>query len=732
MAIQEPERRVLNRQSEMMLRAAKEEERETGQIRLRVLLAFFLCLALVVVARLVYIQVYNSSFYQQKARDQWQRESSLSAQRGRILDERGVVLAQSGTAYTIKAEPKKIKTRYKETTARQLSDTLNLNYNNVLRLLSSEAEQVNIKRQVSDEEAENVEKLRLTGVSLSMETRRNYPLNEMAAQLIGYTDLDGNGQTGLEGDYNKELAGVQGKIVSERNAAGRELPYGIEQRIPPVDGSNIVLTLNVVTQALLEEVLLDSVEANNAVSAQGIAMNIKTGEVIAMGTQPGPNLNRLDRGDMERTNSLMRNRVVLDGFAPGHSFGIVTASAALNAGLYDLDSAFECDGYMHIDGEHIRVGHAHGEETFKEALERGCESVLSRVSGELGVDLIYEQFNKLGFGAETQVGIGKEGKGSLLHSKYVSDMQIMQMGYGEGIGVTPMQYAAGLCALLNKGHAMQPYLIKQVVKPGAGGGVVQENGPLERGQVLSETQSAALAGVYEDVMRSELGKNAYIPGYRVGGAPGIAKRQGSSADEPEKYVASFFAFAPVDDPQYLVLVVVDSPEISTLSFARQIAAPAARTVLHNILRQRYILPDFDQNNEVGINLNVEIPELSGLSVEAANDELAALNLQGTANGTGTVIAQIPKAGQSVPEKTGVLLYTTATAQLDAERDIGVTVPDLRSMYLYQAYKNLYQWGLEVQGAGPRMGVVNGQNPAPGTVVPPGTVVYISLILPESR
>ena len=372
------------------------------------------------------------------------------------------------------------------------------------------------------------------------------------------------------------------------------------------------------------------------------------------------------------------------------------------------------------------MGTAHGTETLREALWNHCETVLGQYTLNSNARDLYAAYEKMGLGEKTGVGFGNEASGNVLELKYVNQRQLVQIGYGQSIGITPMQYASALGGVFNGGVRMQPHIIHQIRQPGEEETILT-TAPQQVATVVDADISRQLAEIYAQNVKNEdgNGRNAYIAGYRVGGAAGIAPKPSSSYYEKDEYTANFFAFAPADAPRFLVVVVVDAPEVSSMGFSSQIAAPAARTVLHSMLKQKHVKANYE-GDDVDVQVDIPIPNLVGRSLEAAQQELDTLGLHHTANGNGTVVAQIPSSGSKVPSKTGVLLFMTETDALSLNEHNGVTVPNLQGLTLSGAYKELSKWGLEAEAAGDRLGFVAEQVPSPGVVVPPETKVVLTL------
>ncbi len=662
--------------------------------RLFTLLIIIGILFFLLLARLFYVQIVWGPELQEKALLQWTMDTSLSAERGRIMDRDGQVLAQSGTAYMVEINPKQIKSDELVRVATELSNTLGMDYAYVLGKISDTTkQQIILKRQVERAQVDQLIACRLgTGVTFGIDTKRYYPLGNMLSQTLGFTTVDGVGQEGIERSYNKYLAGEPGRLITETDRDNKPLAYGTQEYIEPVDGCGLVLTVDSVVQSFLEKALQEAVTINNAKNAQGIVMDVQTGEILAISTKPDYDPNNPPRDDLALLQALVKNRIVTDAYEPGSTFKVVTLSAALDSGAVNLSSTFDCPGFKMVNGERIKCWkNSHGHQTLEEAVRNSCNPAFMTMALAMGKETFYDYIYRFGFGSSTESGLTGESGGIVIHQKYVRENNIARIGFGQSVAVTPMQLAAAVCAAVNGGELMQPYIVKQVI--GANGEIIKENKPTVVRQVISEETSATVRSILESVVAEGSGRNAQIPGYRVGGKTGTAQKYVDGKPSSGSLIASFIGFAPADDPKYLCLILVDEPKVGVI-FGSTVAAPFVKDVMQETLMHYGVKPTVQAET-------VEVPDVVGKTVQEAAKALKDVGLvadymEGEAQSQ--VISQVPFARDTAVSGSGVLLYTTDTAE-DAEATFAedtVEVPDLSGKTRLEAYDALAAVGLTLR------------------------------------
>ncbi|MDD6018574.1 MAG: penicillin-binding transpeptidase domain-containing protein [Clostridiales bacterium] len=654
---------------------------------------------------------------------QWTRTSTITANRGQIVDCNGKVLATTGAVYKILLWPKNITSGSEERVARELSDALDLDFDYVYKCATNKTRsEFVIKRQVDSKTVSNVRSLKLSGVGIANDSKRYYPYGTLLSQVIGFTTRDNVGQSGLELKYDKYLTGSDGKLISETDSSGNPLAYGYTQYEDPIDGAKIVLTVDQVFQSYLENALEEALSVNNASSAQGIILDVNTGAIKAISTKPDYDPNDPPRNDLEQLAELSRNRLVTDVYEPGSTFKILTLAAAIDSGNADLNSTFFCNGGYIVNGERIKCWkHAgHGSQDLTKATENSCNCCFMQLALRMGVSEFYDYLYAFGLGQKTGDIFDGESSGIVTNEKYVTENDLARIGFGQSVAVTPIQLAAAVSAAVNGGYLYSPYIVEQVVS--SDGTVIEQADPSPVRQVISGETSATVRQILQSVVDNGTGRNAKIEGYYVGGKTGTAQKYDEYGRvSAGSYICSFIGFAPADDPQYLCLILVDEPHVGSI-FGSTVAAPFVRRVLSEILPYSGIQPSH-------LSEIVTVPNVLGLTTEEANKELAKVGLIGFYECADEVTLQLPAAGETVVKGSSVLLYTGSDdVNIDNEPVIAplmVEMPDLMDMTAVQAYNALTALGLNmVCSPEDPHGVVLGQSIYAGTMVEYGSSVTL--------
>lgn len=654
---------------------------------------------------------------------QWTRTSTITANRGQIVDCNGKVLATTGAVYKILLWPKNITSGSEERVARELSDALDLDFDYVYKCATNKTRsEFVIKRQVDSKTVSNVRSLKLSGVGIANDSKRYYPYGTLLSQVIGFTTRDNVGQSGLELKYDKYLTGSDGKLISETDSSGNPLAYGYTQYEDPIDGAKIVLTVDQVFQSYLENALEEALSVNNASSAQGIILDVNTGAIKAISTKPDYDPNDPPRNDLEQLAELSRNRLVTDVYEPGSTFKILTLAAAIDSGNANLNSTFFCNGGYIVNGERIKCWkHAgHGSQDLTKATENSCNCCFMQLALRMGVSEFYDYLYAFGLGQKTGDIFDGESSGIVTNEKYVTENDLARIGFGQSVAVTPVQLAAAVSAAVNGGYLYSPYIVEQVVS--SDGTVIEQADPSPVRQVISGETSATVRQILQSVVDNGTGRNAKIEGYYVGGKTGTAQKYDEYGRvSAGSYICSFIGFAPADDPQYLCLILVDEPHVGSI-FGSTVAAPFVRRVLSEILPYSGIQPSH-------LSETVTVPNVLGLTTEEANKELAKVGLIGFYECADEVTLQLPAAGETVVKGSSVLLYTGSDdVNIDNEPVIAplmVEMPDLMDMTAVQAYNALTALGLNmVCSPEDPHGVVLGQSIYAGTMVEYGSSVTL--------
>lgn len=694
--------------------------------RLKIALWFMMVLLLLLIARLVKVMVIDSEELENRAASQQTRNTTLSATRGKILDSTGVVLARNATAYKVVIWPSSIKDDEKERVAKELSSLLDMDYAKVLEKVNANKQEIVLARQVERETVDKIESMKLgIGVGTAIDTKRYYSSGSLFSQLLGFTNIDGEGQAGLEQKYEKYLAGKNGRMVTETDGKQNPLPYGVQEIIEATDGCDLILTTDAVMQSALEKACKEALEVNKAASVQGVIMDCTTGEVKAMTTQPDFDPNSPPRNDMPLLNSLMRNRVVTDSYEPGSTFKLITLSAALDSHTVNTGTGFYCDGGCTVNGERIKCWRSggHGSQTLYKAVQNSCNPSFVKMALSMGTETFYDYIYSFGFGSSTGSGITGESAGIVTHQKYITENTLARIGFGHSIAVTPLQLVTAVSAAVNGGKLMQPYVVDSIVAPD--GTVVLKNEPKVVRRVISEETSALVRDIGESVVSEGSGKNAAIPGYRIGGKTGTAQKYGADGKIAQgKLIASFIGFAPADEPKYVCLILVDEPQVGTI-FGSTVAAPFVKQVMEEVLRYAGYLPE-------QASTSVTVPAVTDITVAEAKRELEKIGLTATYQDDENeiVTAQVPIEGKSVQAGSGVLLYTAMTSapseDISGEQeDEMVIVPDVFDKTKLEANDALKAKGLIIKIDPPdQSGKAIRQSPAAGETVPKGTEVLV--------
>ena len=654
---------------------------------------------------------------------QWTRTSTITANRGQIVDCNGKVLATTGAVYKILLWPKNITSGSEERVARELSDALDLDFDYVYKCATNKTRsEFVIKRQVDSKTVSNVRSLKLSGVGIANDSKRYYPYGTLLSQVIGFTTRDNVGQSGLELKYDKYLTGSDGKLISETDSSGNPLAYGYTQYEDPIDGAKIVLTVDQVFQSYLENALEEALSVNNASSAQGIILDVNTGAIKAISTKPDYDPNDPPRNDLEQLAELSRNRLVTDVYEPGSTFKILTLAAAIDSGNADLNSTFFCNGGYIVNGERIKCWkHAgHGSQDLTKATENSCNCCFMQLALRMGVSEFYDYLYAFGLGQKTGDIFDGESSGIVTNEKYVTENDLARIGFGQSVAVTPVQLAAAVSAAVNGGYLYSPYIVEQVVS--SDGTVIEQADPSPVRQVISGETSATVRQILQSVVDNGTGRNAKIEGYYVGGKTGTAQKYDEYGRvSAGSYICSFIGFAPADDPRYLCLILVDEPHVGSI-FGSTVAAPFVRRVLSEILPYSGIQPSH-------LSETVTVPNVLGLTTEEANKELAKVGLIGFYECADEVTLQLPAAGETVVKGSSVLLYTGSDdVNIDNEPVIAplmVEMPNLMDMTAVQAYNALTALGLNmVCSPDDPYGVVLGQSIYAGTMVEYGSSVTL--------
>lgn len=727
-----------------------------------------LLLFAVLLGRIFIIQSVDYDRYLQKVIDQMTTQSAVRAERGKILDRWGNVLATSITTYRVFISPSSIRNAQKNADksgisvdfardiALGLSQILSLDYDKVLKQTTYYRYlDRTIAKNVGDSDADRIRELINEGgyhemVYLEASSTRYYPCGTLASSVLGFTNADGDGVYGLESYYNEMLRGEDGYYVTARDSFGNEMPFEYASYIAAKSGANLETTIDIFIQNALEEQLMASVAESGAKNrACGVVVNVKTGAILAMATVPGfdPNtpweLNDYyseflaedgyveGSGEYEAAYNdylldMWRNKAVSDSYIPGSTFKILTSSMALTEGCVKLsgDSVF-CGGSLLRSGHtiHCHKVKGHGSLSFPEGLVQSCNVWFMTLGERLGISKFYNYFKSFGYLERTGIDLPAEGGSIIKTQSSMTELDLAIYAFGQNFNITPIQHIMAVAAVANGGYLLEPYLVQRVVD--SDGRALYEHGTVARRQVISSEVCREIASILESGVSGEGGaKNAYVAGYKVAAKTGTSEKKGSEirVDNVKAYVCSCVAFAPADDPEIAVLIMVDEPSRGIL-YGSVIAAPYIGGFLGAVL------PYIGEERDESALTSVQVPDLVGKSTQDALLAAQGYGYEVILKGEGNyVTSQIPRASQNIDKTNKIITLYTG----NSPEEKSCTVPDLVGKGAYEANILLTNAQLNIKIEGATSGfsgsgaTVITQSIAKGAQVPPGTVVTVTL------
>ncbi len=769
----------------------------------RGLLAVIIFLVTAISINLFKVSVLDNKFYQEKANADHFGAITISANRGAIYDTNGVILAQSATVYKVFMDPdlfrseiakkdEAVKAQQKQIakgdlpantvvkTAEEvqsevityLAEQLEIDTKKIEEAMNKDSQYQVLKTQVEKPAADNIiafmNENSINSIQIEEDTKRYYPQDELAASVIGFTNADGDGQYGLEYQYNEYLSGIDGKVISAKDANGNEMPYRYSKTYEAQDGNSLYLTIDRTLQYSLEKNLEETVsqfEVENR--ACGIIMNAKTGAVLAMATAPGFDLNNpsdvsdlqiaqkaqdleyldIDKNDVikkEDAKKLLdtmpeekyteayiaareqqwKNKTITDLYIPGSVFKVVTSSAALEENVIKTSDTFDCAGavtvYEGTDPIHCWKISGHGTQTFVEAITNSCNPAFIEIGRRLGADKFFDYFKAYGLTEKTGIDLPAESTSFYQHLEGMGPVELASCSFGQTNKVTPLEMITAYAAVINGGNLVTPYVVSRIVDND--GNVVMTNEKTVKRQVISEETSKFMCETLEQVA---VGNGAYIKGYHVGGKSGTSEKLDEYAgtdEDPMRYVASYCCFAPADDPEIIMLIMADEP-MSGEYYGSKIAVPCSRKVMEEILPYMGYYPEYSE--EEAENMDVQVPFVEDKSLSDAQQALDSKGLTYQIVGEGdTVYGQMPISGTSVAQGGTVILYTQQNYTEET-----VEVPNLMGYSLSDANYILTASGLNMVAGGASTdstsSVVQSQSVAAGTSVTKGTVIELT-------
>ncbi|MBQ9151054.1 MAG: PASTA domain-containing protein [Clostridia bacterium] len=733
--------------------------KRAGIIGIMIAVAFLFLLL-----RILKYQTLDYEKYRNKVQNQITTEAEVVADRGKIYDRNGVLLATNITTYRVFIAPRIVAQvseeqdlKYDVLIATELAPILGVEYDYILEQTThTKYLDRTLARNVSDEVAAQVRKVIKDNdledmVFLQAGTTRYYPNGTLACHALGFTGSDGSGQYGLELKYNSVLAGTNGKYITARDSHGNEMPYEYQSYIEARDGYSIVTTLDINVQSALEEQLRTTyIESGGQNRATGMVIDVKTGEMLAQATYPFFDLNdprklneedqaTLDASglevDSEEYSKLKQelqlttwsNKAVTEVYMPGSTFKIVTASMAYEENLVSETEHFYCPGYHVVLGIKMRCHkiQGHGSQTFATGLQNSCNPVLMMMGGRIGREKFYNYFRAFGYLEKTGIDLPGEGTSIFYQETAFSELDLATASFGQNFKISPIQQLMAVTAVANGGYLLTPRMVKEVVD--SEGNVIESYTTDVKRQIISAETSKKLAEILEEGVSGGAGaKNAYVAGYRVAAKTGTSEKIDKKNETgTEYYVCSCVGFAPADDPEIAVIILVDEPTKGVL-YGSVVAAPYLANVMRDVLP--YLGVEAVYTDKELANLALETPPLVGLYATIAEAEAELRGFEVEIVGSGSIVrSQSPAAHTEVESQNAkIILYTES----DMEKTT-VTVPDVLGKTAVSANEILANHGLNIRIEGTNNymsgsgAVAVAQSHAPGSEVERGTVITVT-------
>ena len=738
-----------NRKDESIRRANRVIQTRTFVLMLIMGIGMFFLLFF----KLYNLQITRHEELQAKAVSQQTRSSVVTASRGAIYDASGNILAISSTAETIFLSPKEINDALndeenpvawtKEVLAAALAKILDVSEEGILKKMARtdsmyEVLKFRVEEDIADQVRQYINDNKVKGVYLTTDAKRYYPYGDLAAQVIGFVGVDYTGLFGLEAEYDKELQGRSGLVVTAKANQQNDLLYEYSQYFDPENGDELQVTLEATVQYYLEKGMKDMCDAYSpANGATGIVLDVHNGGILAMASFPNYDLNdyatvtdktlleQMERGELDEEGAQQkqwRNKALNDTYEPGSTFKILTLSAALEEGLIDKTTSVNCSGSVNISGHTIHCSNkaGHGLQNLEQTVGNSCNPAFISYGLKLGTEKFYQYMRSFGIMSATGVDLGGEATGVFAADANFTQLDLACYAFGQNFTVTPLALIAAQAACVNGGYLYTPHFAQQITD--SDGNVIWQHDDTPVRQVISEETSATVRECLEYVVASGTGKNGQVAGYRIGGKTGTADK-GQSGD----VVVSFLCFAPADDPQIMMLITMDTPSRSTGTYVSggNMVAPYSSAIMAEILPYLGIEPSYSAEELMGVDTTV--PNVIGMSVEEAKDRLKERGFACKVEGDGeTITDQTPVGGAIIPGKSTVVLYAGAE-----KPDKMCTVPSLVGRTAAEANTAATNAGLLIRFTGTTSSESNtvlvfSQELEAGTEVPAGTVITVRL------
>lgn len=708
-------------------------------------LAFLLAIVilfLVLVGRLLYIGIFRSKDYKAMAEEQWTNEIQIDARRGRILDRNNRELAVTANVFRVDLDLITLR-KYidkKDTDnieiAKLLAEALEMDEEKVLSRIEltypsgNPANSATLIRRIEKEKADKVKELDIKGVIVSEDTKRYYPNGDFLSHTLGTTNADGEGLSGLELYYNEELMGIPGVRVSEVSGNSTSNPYSETSFTPPVDGKDMTLTIDENIQYFVEKVAEDALKKHNADSVSIAVMNPNNGEILGMVNKPGFNPNNPYEGseafkgkdESAKLQNMWRNTIVSDSFEPGSIFKIITSIAAIEENIAGKDEVYYCDGSLNVAGKNIKCWKpgGHGVQNFNQTLENSCNVAFMEMGAKLGAEKLNEYIKLFGFGTQSGIDLPGEATGIVKNVEDISAVDLATISFGQTNTMNGIQFMTALNAVANGGDLIQPHIMKELShKDDNGTKIIDEVFvPKIQENIVDEKSTMRVKAALESTVSNGSSKDAGIEGIKVAGKTGTAEKV-----DPETgtygagYIASFAGFAPYDNPQVSLIVIIDNPKNGE-HFGGIVAAPFAGELFNNIFN--YI--SLNEGQLDAKDESVIIPDLRGDKVTSAEKTLNELGINCVIEGEGTFVTSVtPIPGYKVKKGDSITLY--AGSRFD-RNEKEIVVPDFRKLNKEEAEEILKSLGLKGEFEGE--GEIKEQSISAGEIIKSGDKIKFKL------
>ena len=711
--------------------------------RLYIVSAIVFCLLGFLVLRLAWVMIVSGRSLEAKANSEWQKEVSVTAQRGDILDRNGSVLVSSANVYRIDFDLDTVRNHIKEKNltmddiAVQISDVTGVEVDKVLKALNrknsdgSDASYAPLIRGVTKAVADSADDLDIYGLIVSRDVKRYYPNENFLASALGGINSEGTGLTGIELQYDEYLAGIAGMKIGAYDSRGNRLPFDTYKFTPAIDGSDIVTTIDENLQYIAEKIAEKGLDQHNAKGVHVLIMDPNNGEILAMVNKPDYDPNDPFSGyesfdgetDNDKVQNMWRNWLVSDTFEPGSTFKTITMIAALEEGLVSDNNIFTCNGSVKFGNTtvHCWKHEGHGTQTLAEVLKNSCNVGMMEIGEKLGIDNLNEYIYKLGFGKTTGIDLPGEASGIVKTSDTVSAIDLATISFGQTNTVTALQLMAAFNSIANGGDLIQPHIVKEIShEDESGNRVIDETiKPTIKKDLLSDENTALLRSYLERTVTKDGPDGSFIQGYNVGGKTGTAQKVDPTTGtySSNKYISSMVALAPVENPQITVFIAVDEPS-NGLYYGGEVAAPLMKELFEEVFKY---MDSPLAKERFSIYKNVIIPDVRGKSIEEAKKVLKENGLEAEVKGNGkTIVSMESYPGATVKEGTTISITAKDSGQVEKE----IIMPDLKGSTKEFATSILNNLGLVYEFEGE--GTVHSQSITSGNKIVKGTKVTITL------